>query len=125
MKKFIVTGKPLILKSGSIQLTKEQAASRGYCLKVLDPKKGLYLVTGEACFKVGETIGYDGPDYKRLMNAGLVDMDEYTKTQEEKAARAKEKAEVAQGIKVKLAEEKAKAEGKAKTEEKAKTEIKQ
>ena len=90
MKKFIVTGKPLRLRSGTLQLTKEQANNRGYCLKVLNPKKGLYLVTGEACFKVGEVIGYDGPDYKRLMNAGLVDMDAHTKLQEEKEAKKKE-----------------------------------
>ena len=91
-------------------MTKEQAASRGYCLKVLDPKEGVYLVTGEACFKVGETIGYDGPDYKVLMNAGLMDMEAHTRAQEEKAAKAEEKARVDAEVKAKLAEAKEKAE---------------
>jgi len=93
MKKFIITDKPLTLKSGSVQLTKEQFASRTYCLKALNPKEGLYLVTGDACFKVGETIGYDGPDYKRLVNAGLVDMDANTRALEEYEAKRQEREE--------------------------------
>ena len=94
MKKFIVTGKPLTLKSGTLQLTKEQAACRSYCLKALNPKEGLYLVTGDACFKVGETIGYDGPDIKRMMVAGLMEMDAKTKADEEKKARAELDAKI-------------------------------
>lgn len=71
MEKYRVIGQPLILKGGIVGLTEEQAACRGYCLDPVKKKKGLYEVTGEACFKIGEIIGIEDPD--SLLKVGLVE----------------------------------------------------
>lgn len=78
MKTYVVTGRPLHIKSGTLRLTKEQAATRDYCIKPVHGTKDEYMVTGEACFKIGEKIGYDGPDIKALLNMSLMEIDQVT-----------------------------------------------
>jgi tRNA splicing ligase len=56
MRKYRVTGRPLYLNAGIIELTEEQAHPRLPVLKALD-KKDQYEITGQVCFKVGEIIG--------------------------------------------------------------------
>lgn len=58
MKKYIIIERPLFLRAGILALTKDQYEPRKHVLETLN--KGRYKITGEVCFKIGETIGYDG-----------------------------------------------------------------
>lgn len=111
MEKFRVIGQPLILKGGIVGLTKEQAGCRGYCLEPKNKKKGLYEVTGEACFKIGEILGIEDPG--SLLKVGLIEPEdmEAARAKAEAEEEAKIEAEVEKRLKAeKEAEAKAKAE---------------
>jgi len=107
MEKYRVIGRPLILKGGIVGLTKEQAGSRGYCLEPKNKRKGLYEVTGEACFKIGEVLGIEDPD--SLLKVGLVEPEDM------EAAKARAKAEEEAKIKAEV-DARLKAEADAKAE---------
>lgn len=60
----IVTGRPLVLQTGVLELAPEQAALRAHNLRPLDG--GLHEVRRTVTFKVGEKLGWPGEVPKSL-----------------------------------------------------------
>jgi len=65
MKAYTVTGAPLYLHTGELELTDAQARDRHQNL-VPAEGKNRYRILAPVCFKAGETIGYDGNQAKKL-----------------------------------------------------------
>jgi len=68
MKEIVVTGKQATLRSGTVKLTADQAASREHGLEKLEGKKDLYIITEAVSFKRGEVFGHDGEINKALFD---------------------------------------------------------
>lgn len=62
---FTVTGQPLTLTSGALQLSPAQAARRAHAL-MPQGTEGRYTIRAEVQFKVGEIVGWIGDVPKRL-----------------------------------------------------------
>ena len=68
-----VSGAPLILQRGVLELAPDQAAPRAHALrpvgKVSAGERGLFEIRGEVHFKAGERVGFVGDIPKALLGA--------------------------------------------------------
>ena len=106
MKEIVVTGKQATLRSGTVKLTTDQAASREHGLEKVEGKKDLYTIIDAVSFKRGEVFGYDGEISKTLFDTvgEVVDVKAKKAETDKAKKKAKESADALAEAQIRITE---------------------